>query len=76
MEKIIDSVSIVIRTVDNREKEIPLEVWQVDAIALTLGLQVDLHNLDNVQMSSKEALEERWALYEEAVRNINGNCPH
>ena len=72
-EEIVESVSILIRTKDNRTKEIPLEPWQLEGFALILGLQVNLPDLDDYTMSGREAYEERMALYKEALRELYRN---
>ena len=55
----IESVGIVIRTKDGSAKDIPLEVWQVGAIAMELGLQVKLPNLNDYKMTDEELYHKR-----------------
>lgn len=59
MDDIIESVEIIIRTKDNKCKEIPLEVWQVGAIADALGLHLKLPDLDDYQMLDEKEYEKR-----------------
>lgn len=67
MKKEIESVGLIIRTKDNKSKEIPLEVWQVGAIADELGLIVRFPDLDDYQIRSEETYkkiktEENYAI--------------
>ena len=72
MEKgIVSSVGLTIHAKDGRIKEIPLENWQVEVIAQMLGLCVNLPDLDDYVMSSKESVNERMALYYSAMKSIN-----
>lgn len=67
----IKSVSLIIRTNDNRDKEIPLEIWQVDAIARIIGLGINLSDLDEYKVSNKEIVEERMMIYNDAIRMLH-----
>lgn len=69
-ESNIESVGLTIRAKDGQVKEIPLEVWQVDIICQMLGLQVNLSDLNNYKMASKENVDEYMAVYHDAVRKI------
>lgn len=68
-EHLIESVGLTIHAKDGREKEIPLEVWQVDAIAFVLGLHVHLSDLNNYSMSNREQVDEIMDLLRNAIRN-------
>lgn len=59
MKDIIESVGLIIHAKDGRSKEILLELWQVDIVTNILGLQVDLPDLENYVMASKEMVETR-----------------
>lgn len=69
MQESIDSVGLTIHTKDGKSKEIPLEVWQVDAVARILGLSVNLSNLNDYKMAEKETVEEYLALLHDAVKS-------
>lgn len=69
MKHIVKSTGLMIHTEDGREKEIPLEVWQMDIVAQMLGLAVNLSDLNDYRMSPQENVEEHWELYCQAIRN-------
>ena len=70
MEKIIESVGLMLHSVDGRSKEIPLEIWQVDIICQILGLTVRVPNLDDYEMASKDSVNERMEIYNNAIRSM------
>ena len=51
--------------------EIPLAVWQVDAVREMLGLCVDTSTLDTYRMRSKERVDENMAIYHRAVKELH-----
>ena len=65
----IESVNLTIRTEHGECLEIPLEVWQVDAISQMLGLSVDTSNLREYKMATKESVNERMAMYYKAIKS-------
>lgn len=57
-EELIKSVGIIIRTTDERVKEIVLEPWQAE-VFIMLGLQVKSPGLDDYSMYSKSQYEKK-----------------
>ncbi len=73
----VESVSLLIRTKDHRSKEIPLTVWQVGAMALELGLQVNFPNLDDYKIMEDETLYHKRKKQEIcAMRYFYGKVNH
>lgn len=70
MEKIIESVGLTLHSVDGQIKEIPLEIWQVDIICQILGISVRLPDLDDYEMASKDSVNERMEIYNNAIKSI------
>lgn len=70
MEQIIESVGLTLHSADGQMKEIPLEIWQVDIICQILGLIVRLPDLDDYEMSSKDTVNERMEIYNNAIRSM------
>lgn len=68
---LIDSVGITIHAKDGQIKEIALEEWQVGVICQMLGLSVHLPDLNDYEMSSKNIVDERMALYYSAIKNLH-----
>ena len=68
MENRVKQVALAIQMEDGRSKEIKLEVWQVDAVAQMLGLRVNLSDLDDYSLSSKEHVEARMSAYHAALK--------
>lgn len=64
----IESVNLTIRAEHGEHLEIPLEVWQVDVISQMLVLSVDPSNLAEYKMATKESVDERMAMYYEAIK--------
>lgn len=71
MERHFESVELLLHLSDGTRQEIPLAVWQVEAVAQLLGLQVSTEVPAEYQLASREAVEERMALYWEAVRKLH-----
>ena len=61
----IQSVKLVVETHGGKKLEIPLAVWQVDAVREMLGLCVDTY-----RMRSKERVDENMDVYHRAVREL------
>ena len=70
MEKNIQSVGLTLHSVDGQMKEIPLEIWQVDIICQILGLSVRLPDLDDYEMASKDSVNERMEIYNNAIKSM------
>ena len=70
MKKIIESVGLTLHSVDGQIKEIPLEIWQVDIICQILGLSVRFPNLDDYEMASKDSVNERMEIYNNAIKSM------
>lgn len=66
----IQSVKLVVETHGGKKLEIPLAVWQVDAVRGMLGLCVDTNTLDTYRMRSKERVDENMDVYHRAVREL------
>lgn len=66
----IQSVKLVVETHGGKKLEIPLAVWQVDAVREMLGLCVDTNTLDTYRMRSKERVDENMDVYHRAVREL------
>ena len=66
----IQSVKLVVETHGGKRLEIPLAVWQVDAVREMLGLWVDTNTLDTYRMRSKERVDENMDVYHRAVREL------
>ncbi len=66
----IQSVKLVVETHGGKKLEIPLAVWQVDAVCEMLGLCVDTNTLDTYRMRSKERVDENMDVYHRAVREL------
>lgn len=69
-ENKIKSVKLVIDAVDGQSIEIPMEVWQVGVISQIIGLSVDLSLSGKYAMSSKESVDERMAIYNNALKQL------
>lgn len=66
----IQSVKLVVETHGGKKLEIPLAVWQVDAVRKMLGLCVDTNTLDTYRMRSKERVDENMDVYHRVVREL------
>ena len=66
----IQSVKLVVETHGGKRLEIPLAVWQVDAVREMLGLCVDSNTLDTYRMRSRERVDENMAIYHRAVKDL------
>ncbi len=66
----IESVILTIYTQD-KKLDIPLEIWQVDAICEVLGLCVDTTNLETYKMRSKELVEKDRKMYHKFIKDLN-----
>ena len=66
----IQSVKLVVETHGGKRLEIPLAVWQGDAVREMLGLCVDTNTLDTYRMRSKERVDENMDVYYRAVREL------
>lgn len=66
----IQSVKLVVETHGGKRLEIPLAVWQVDAVREMFGLCVDTSALDTYRMRSKERVDENMDVYHRAVREL------
>lgn len=69
MKDFIESVELTIKTNNGKKKNIPLEVWQVDAIAKILGLQVNISGLDGYKLSSQKVVDDRLSAYYGALKD-------
>lgn len=69
-ENKIKSVKLVIDAVDGQSIEIPMEGWQVGVISQIIGLSVDLSLSGKYAMSSKESVDERMAIYNNALKQL------
>lgn len=69
-ENKIKSVKLVIDAVDGQSMEIPMEGWQVGVISQIIGLSVDLSLSGKHAMSSKESVDERMAIYNNALKQL------
>lgn len=69
-ENKIKSVKLVIDAVDGQSMEIPMEGWQVGVISQIIGLSVDLSLSGKYAMSSKESVDERMAIYNNALKQL------
>lgn len=82
MGNIIESVNLAIYTNDGRRKEIKLEVWQVGAIALLLGLHVKLPDIENYTMSDESVVKKRLNILlgkdsnRKCVESVENGCQH
>lgn len=70
MEKILESVGLTLHSMDGQIKEIPLEIWQVDIICQILGLCVRFPDLDDYEMASKDRVNERMEIYNNAIKSM------
>ena len=67
----ISSVTLKVNTNNGESLEIPLEVWQVDAIARMLGLMVKIPLDGTYRMASKDIVEEKMSIYYDACKKKN-----
>ena len=66
----IESVALTICTKD-KKLDIPLEVWQIDAICEVIGLCVDSTNLESYKMRSKDLVEKDMKMYHQFIKDFH-----
>lgn len=71
MESRFKELCLLLRMADGEQREIPLEIWQVDVLCQILGLSVSAADPADCRMSGRAVVEERMALYREAVRELH-----
>lgn len=71
MDRHFEGVSLLLHLSDGSRQEIPLEAWQVDVLCQLLGVQVSAEAPAEYRLACREAVEERMALYWEAIRGLH-----